>query len=163
MAAKSPRTGDLLAVNRRASQDYSVLERYEAGVALAGSEVKSIRAGHVTLSGGFAREEDGRLILCEVNIQPYEHGGHYNHSPTRPRQLLMRAREIRNLAQRLHQAGLSLVPLKLFKRRRWIKVELGLCRGRGRGDKREVLRQRDADRETRRAMARGASGARSRK
>jgi SsrA-binding protein len=141
------------AMNRKALHDYVVLQRFEAGIELCGSEVKSVREGKVNLAGGFASVDDGEMVLHDVHITPYEHGGRYNHEATRPRRLLLRAHEIRSLDTKVAQMRFTIVPLRLYPKRRWIKVELGLCKGRKLGDKREVLRRRTADRETARAIS----------
>jgi SsrA-binding protein len=137
-----------IAVNRQARHEYDILETYEAGLALTGSEIKSIRAGRVNLRGGYARVKDGELWLMDVHIAPYlESGRHFGHSPTRPRRLLMHRREINRLSGRLETAGLTLIPLRLYIRGRWAKVELGLCRGRRLHDRREAIARREARRE----------------
>lgn len=141
------------AINRKARHDYVVLEKFEAGIELSGSEVKSIREGKVNLAGGFAGVENGEMLLRDVHITPYEHGGRYNHEATRPRRLLLKVREINALDAKVTQMGFTIVPLSLYPKRRWIKVELGLCKGRKMSDKREVLRRRTADRETARAIS----------
>lgn len=140
-------------MNRKALHDYVVLQKFEAGIELCGSEVKSIRDGKANLAGGFASVDNGELVLHDVHVTPYDHGGRYNHEATRPRRLLLRAHEIRSLDAKVDQMGLTIVPLRLYPKRRWIKVELGLCKGRKMGDKREVLRRRTADRETARAIS----------
>ena len=147
-----PVKAESLAANRKAFHDYTVIERMEAGVELRGTEVKSVRAGGVNLTGGFACVDRGELVLRDVHIAPYEQGSRFNHDPTRPRRLLMRAREIKALSNRIDAAGLTLVPLKLYFKRRWVKVELGLCRGKKTEDKRETLRRKTVDRETARAI-----------
>ena len=154
MTAQDKRGSGRIATNRKALHDYQVLERFEAGLVLLGTEVKSVRAGNVNLTGGFARLENGQAVLCDVHIAPYECGNRFNHDPTRPRPLLMGRKEIHRLAGQLVQQGLTLVPLSLYFTKRWAKVELGLCRGRLDRDKREVLRRKTADEEARRAMAR---------
>jgi SsrA-binding protein len=154
MTAQDKRGSGRIATNRKALRDYQVLVRLEAGLVLLGTEVKSVRAGNVNLTGGFARLENGQATLCDVHIAPYECGNRFNHDPTRPRRLLMGRKEIDRLAGQLAQQGLTLVPLSLYFTKRWAKVELGLCRGRLDRDKREVLRRKTADEEARRAMAR---------
>ena len=141
------------ALNRKASHDYVVLERFEAGIELRGSEVKSVRDGKVNLAGGFASVENGELLLHDVHITPYEHGGSYNPEATRTRRILLKAHETRALGAKIDQMGYTIVPLKMYPKRRWIKVELGLCKGRKMGDKREVLRRKTADRDTARAIS----------
>jgi SsrA-binding protein len=153
MAATEKQGSGKLATNRKAFRDYVVLDRIEAGIALSGTEIKSVRAGNVNLTGGFARIDDGRLTLCDVHIAPYECGNRFNHDPTRPRELLLHRKEIFRLAGQLAQKGFTLVPLSMYLRKRWAKVELGVCRGRQDPDKRDRVRRKDADREAQRAMA----------
>jgi len=152
VTARTEKSAPVLAVNRKAFHDYSVLERIEAGVELRGSEVKSIKSGKVNLVGGFATAVGDELFLRDVHITPYEQATYFNHEATRPRRLLMRGREIRKLVSRVERMGLAIVPLKMYVKRRWIKIELGLCKGKKKGDKREVLRTRTADMEAARAM-----------
>jgi len=142
-----------LAANRKALREYHVLERHEAGIELLGTEVKSARLGQVTLTGAYAVEENGEIILHGVRIAPYEQGNRFNHEPTRPRRLLLHRREIRALAAQIEQKGHALIPLRMCLRRGRIKVELGLCRGKTLHDKRETLRRRAADRDAARAIA----------
>jgi SsrA-binding protein len=153
-SASDKKRDDKVATNRKAFHDFFVLDRIEAGLELLGTEVKSVRAGHVTLTGGFAMLEGRQMVLRDVYIAPYECGNRYNHEPTRPRRLLLSRKEIDRLASKVDQKGVALVPLSMYFRKRWAKVELGICRGKQDPDKRESLRRKDADRETRRAMAR---------
>lgn len=141
-----------ITVNRRALRDYQVLERLEAGIELRGTEVKSIRAGHVSLVGSFARIENGEAILFGLNISPYDHGNQFNHDPERPRRLLLHKQEIRKLQAQAEQKGLSLIPLGLNFRRGRVKVDIGVCRGKQTHDKRETIKRRTADREAARAI-----------
>ena len=143
-----------LATNRKALRDYFVLERIEAGLELTGPEVKSVRAGGANLTGGYARIDEGDATLLDVHIAPYAWGNRFNPDPARPRRLLLHAKEISRLEGHLAQKGLTLVPLSVYLHKRWIKVELGLCRGRQDPDKREHLRQKTAEQEARRAIAR---------
>ncbi|MEI6808186.1 MAG: SsrA-binding protein SmpB [bacterium] len=152
------RNPEAFAMNRKAHHDYVVLQKIEAGIELCGSEVKSVRDGKVNLSAGFAVVENGELLLRDVHIPPYEHGGRYNHEATRPRRVLLRAHEIRSLDEKVSQMGFTIVPLRLYPKRRWIKVELGLCKGRKMGDKREVLRRRTDEREIARAISAARRG-----
>ena len=154
MAAPAKPENPTLAANRKARHDYAVLDRIEAGIALVGTEVKSVRNGKASLAGGFARIEQGEAWLHHVNISPYDHGNVFNHEPDRPRRLLLHRQELRSLAAETEQKGLTLVPLRLYLKRGRIKVELGLCRGKTHGDKRETLRRKTADQEARRAVAR---------
>jgi len=143
-----------LAANRRAFRDYSVLERFEAGIELRGTEVKSIRSGQASLAGAYARVENGEIFLHGFHVPSYEHGGSFNHDPDRPRRLLLHGREIHKLRGQTEQKGLALVPLNVYLERNLVKIELGLCRGKRRGDKRETLKRKTADREAARAIAR---------
>ncbi len=152
-ATDKPRDGKV-ATNRKALHEYFVLDRIEAGLELLGTEVKSVRAGHVTLTGGFAFLEGRQMVLRDVYIAPYECGNRFNHEPTRQRRLLLSRKEIDRLAGKIAQKGFTLIPLNMYFRKRWAKVEIGLCRGKQDTDKRETLKRKDADKETRRAMAR---------
>ena len=155
MAAKEHTETGKVATNRKAFHDFFVVDRIEAGIELKGTEVKSVRSSNVTLTGGFARiDESGRLILYDVHIAPYECGNRFNHEPTRPRTLLLHRREIEKLRGLVAQKGYTLIPLNLYFRKRWAKVEIGLCKGKQDEDKRESLRRKDADREARRATHR---------
>ena len=147
--------GKPLASNRKAWHDYFIEERYEAGISLTGTEVKALREGRANLQDSFARIEDHEVILRQCHISPYSHGGHENHDPLRPRKLLLHRSEINRLAGRLQQRGVTLVPLQLYLKQGRIKVELGLARGKQRGDKRETLRRKVAEREVERAMKPG--------
>ena len=142
-----------IASNRRALHDYFVLERVEAGIELRGTEVKSIRAGHISLVGSFGRIENGNVVLFGVNVTPYEFGNRFNHPADRPRRLLLHKREIRKIRVQVEQKGHSLIPLTVYLKNGLIKVELGLCKGKQQYDKRETLRKKTADREAARAMA----------
>ncbi|MBU4200839.1 MAG: SsrA-binding protein SmpB [Verrucomicrobia bacterium] len=143
-----------IATNRKAYHQYIILDRFEAGIALLGTEVKAIRDGQVDLSAGFARIENDQATLYDVHIKPYEYGHQFNHEPRRPRRLLLHRREIRKLFGKVTLKGRTLVPLALyFNRRGKIKLELGLCQGKHMADRRETLKRKTADRETARAMA----------
>ncbi len=142
-----------IATNRKARHDYEILERFEAGIELRGTEVKSLREGHVSLVGSFAEIDGRELLLQGVTIQPYEFGNRFNHAPDRPRRLLLHKREILKLKAQTEQKGHSLIPLRLYFKGRNVKVELGLCRGKKQADKREALKRQTADREAGRAVA----------
>lgn len=142
-----------LAANRKALRDYFILERYEAGIELRGTEAKSLRDGHVGLSGAFARVENGEVVLHNFNIPAYEYGNRFNHDPDRPRRLLLHRREINRLWVQIEQKGHALIPISVFLKRGLVKIELGLCKGKRRSDKRESLRRKTAEREAERAMA----------
>jgi SsrA-binding protein len=140
------------ATNRKAWHKYQILETFEAGVELKGSEVKSIRAGHISIEEAFARVLNGQLTLLGCTIMPYVNGAYANHEPLRPRRLLMHGREIRRLASKTAEKGLTIVPLKVyFNGKGWAKVELGLARGKTMGDKRQSMRKKEQEREMARA------------
>jgi SsrA-binding protein len=141
-----------ITVNRRALRDYKVLERVEAGIELRGTEVKSIRLGHVSMVGAFARIEKEEAFLFGLNISPYDHGNQFNHDPERPRRLLLHKHEILKLQAKAEQKGLALVPLAMQFRKGRVKVEIGVCRGKQEHDKRETIKRRTADREAARAI-----------
>jgi SsrA-binding protein len=143
----------LIANNRKAYHDYIILESFEAGVALTGTEIKSIRAGRVNLKEGYARADGGELWLYNVHISKYDPGSRYNHEPTRTRKLLLHRNQINELDGKAAQKGFTLVPLKLYLNKKGIaKVEIGLARGKKVYDKRETMSQRQADREMERAI-----------
>jgi len=151
---KKNRNGGNLTVNRRATHDYFVLEKVEAGIELLGTEVKVVRNGEAGLSGAYAQVKDGQLFLNQVTIPPYEFGNRFNHDSLRTRRLLMHAREIRKLQAFSEQKGLSLIPLRMYlSPKGLVKVEIGVCRGKAQEDKRETIKRRDADLEARRAVA----------
>ena len=138
----------IIAKNRRAWHNYHVIDRYEAGIELRGTEVKSLRNGQVTLKDSYAEVRGGEMYLVNAHINPYEQGNIYNHDPERPRRLLMHKREITRLGSRVAEKGLTLVPLRLYFKRGRVKVEIGLCKGKHTVDKRDALRDRDIKRET---------------
>jgi SsrA-binding protein len=138
----------ILAKNEKARHDYNVLETFEAGIQLVGTEVKSCRAGNVSLQESYARVEEGELWLKSAHIAEYEAGNRNNHDPKRSRRLLMHKREIRKLLQATDAKGLTIVPLSMYFKGPNIKVELGLCRGKAKQDKRETLKQKIHMRET---------------
>ena len=139
-------------VNRRAFHNYEILERYEAGLALTGTEIKSVRAGRADLADGYARPEEGELWLVNVHIAPYAAGSIYNHDPRRPRKLLLHRDEIVKLASAVAQKGLTIVALRLYLKGHVAKVELGLARGKQQHDKRRSIIERELDLAARRAM-----------
>jgi SsrA-binding protein len=143
----------ILVQNRRARHQYHVEESFEAGIALRGTEVKSCRAGNISLNEAYARVIDGELWLMGSHIAPYEQGNRNNHEPVRNRKLLMHRREIVRLRQATEAKGLTLVPLKVYLSNGRVKVEVGLCRGKNVRDKRQDMKKRDDERETRRAVA----------
>ena len=141
----------ILIDNRKARHDYHILDTYEAGIVLKGTEVKSIRAGKANLKDSYARVEKGELFLYNMHISPYEQGNRFNHEPKRTRKLLMHKHEINRLLGRTKEKGLSLVPLKLYFKNNKVKVELALAKGKKLHDKRRALAERDAKREMERA------------
>jgi len=152
MKAPSDKLHKSFASNRRALKDYLVLDRYEAGMALRGTEVKSIRDSLVNLTGSYASVDKGQVIL-HINIPPYEFGNRFNHDAMRPRRLLLHRKEIARLQSHVEQKGCTLIPLSLYPKKGLVKVELGLCKGKQQSDKRETLRRKTADREAERAIA----------
>ncbi len=140
------------ATNRRAFFDYEIMERVEAGLVLTGTEIKSLRAGKIDLSDGYARVRDGEMWLHNTYIAPYDPASQFNHDPRRLRKLLLHRDEISNLESEVAEKGLTLVALRIYIKRHVAKVELGLARGRRRYDKRQAIISRDMDREARRAV-----------
>jgi len=140
-----------LATNRAASHEYHLLERIEAGIALTGTEVKSARAGKVSLKDAYARVKAGEVFLLNAHISPYAQGNRENHDPVRPRKLLLHAREIRKLDKETTRGGTTLVPTRLYLKKGRIKIELALARGKKLFDKREASRRREMDEEIARA------------
>jgi SsrA-binding protein len=141
-----------IAENRKAFHDYHILEDYEAGIVLLGTEVKSIREGRVNLRDSFARVENGEVFLYNVNISSYSHRGYADHEPLRQRKLLMRRDEIRKLIGRTVERGMTLVPLRMYFKNGRVKVAVGLAKGKKDYDKRETIKRRETDRETRAAI-----------
>ena len=141
-----------IASNRKAFHDYFVLERFEAGIALAGTEVKSVRAGQVNMKDSFCTIKDGELWARGMHISPYEHGNIFNKDPVRPRKLLMHKREILKLNARIMQEGVALIPLGLYFKDGKVKVELGLCKGKKLHDKRDSEAERESKRDIERTM-----------
>ena len=150
--AKSPSSEALIAENRKASFDYHLLESFEAGIALLGTEVKSIREGNANLRDSFARVERGEVWLYNVHIHPYSHRGSADHDPTRRRKLLLHREQIRKLIGKTTERGLTLVPTRLYFKNGRVKVAIALARGKQAHDKRETIRRREVDRETRAAV-----------
>ena len=142
----------VIAVNRKAFHDYEIQDTVEAGLVLSGTEIKSIRAGRVNLRGAFARPENDELWLEGVHIARYPAGGIYNHDPIRRRKLLLHRDQVANLAGRVSQKGLTVVPLRLYIKDHLAKVELGLVRGRRQYEKRQVIVKREQEREMQRAI-----------
>src|SRR5437763_2162982 len=142
----------IITVNRQAYHDYYIERTIEAGIALKGTEIKSIRDGKVNLRGSYAIVRNGELWLENAHIAVYEHGNRYNHEPIRNRKLLLHRREINQLASRVETKGLTLIPLKLYLKGGKAKIELGLGRGKKLYDKREAIAERDAKRDIERII-----------
>jgi SsrA-binding protein len=142
----------IAAQNKKAYHDYFVEEKYEAGIELFGTEVKSIRAGSVNLKDSYCDVKDGELFVVGMHVSPYEHGNIFNRDPLRKRRLLMHKREIMKLHGLVAQKGMSLIPLSLYFSGSRVKVEVGLCKGKKLYDKREDAAKRDADRTIEKAM-----------
>ncbi|PWI57869.1 SsrA-binding protein SmpB [Sulfoacidibacillus thermotolerans] len=142
----------IVAQNKKATHDYFIEETFEAGIVLTGTEIKSIRAGKANLKDSYARVEHGEVFLHNLHISPYEAGNRFNHDPLRTRKLLLTRPEIRKLIGASREQGFSLVPLRLYLRGGFCKVELALARGKKNYDKRETIAKRDAAREIERAF-----------
>lgn len=152
--ASSPEGTKLIVKNRRATFDYHVEKRYEAGVMLQGTEVKSLRDGQVNVSDAYVSPEGDELFLVNLNIAPWKSAmPEMNHSPTRRRKLLMHRREIDDLKSAVREKGLTLIPLSLYFKDGRVKVEVGLCKGKTHGDRRQAIQERDTRREIDRAMS----------
>ena len=141
-----------IAENRKAFHDFHLLETFEAGVVLLGTEVKSIREGRVNLRDSFARVEDGEVFLYNVNISAYSHRGYADHEPLRRRKLLLHREEIRKLIGKTTEKGLTLIPVRMYYKDGRVKIAVSLARGKKDYDKRETIKRREADRETRAAI-----------
>ena len=142
----------IIAKNKKAYHEYFVLESYEAGISLSGTEVKSLRVGGVNLKDAWCNIENGELLIKQMHISPYDHGNIFNKLPTRDRKLLMHKREIMRLLGTVKQQGLTLVPLSIYFKGSLVKVEVGLCRGKQLHDKRAVAAKKEADLKIRRAL-----------
>jgi len=142
----------IIADNRKAYHDYHVLETWEAGLVLLGTEIKAIREGRVNLRDSFARIENAEVWLMNVHISPYSHTGYAHHEERRQRKLLLHRHEIRKLTGRVTEKGLTLVPLQMYFKDGRVKVSLALVKGKQAHDKRETIRRREVDRETRAAV-----------
>ena len=140
-----------IAENRKAFHDYHILETFEAGIALVGTEVKAIREGSANLRDSFARVEGGEIWVYNLHISPYSHRGYSDHEPTRRRKLLLRRQEIRKLIGRTVERGMTLVPTRMYFKNGYVKVALGLAKGKKTHDKRETIKRRETERETRAA------------
>jgi SsrA-binding protein len=144
----------LVATNRKARHYYHILETIEAGLVLTGTEVKSLRDGRANLGDAHGEIKDGEAWVVSLHISPYEQGNRFNHDPLRPRKLLLGRREIHRLLVKTREKGLTLIPLRIYFRDGWAKIELALARGKKAHDKREDIAKRDAEREMARAMSR---------
>jgi SsrA-binding protein len=139
--------------NKKAYYDYEILEKYEAGIALKGTEVKSLREGKANLRDAFVRIENGEAFLFNAYIAPYTHGNLFNHEPTRTRKLLLHKSEIKRLLGKTQEKGLTIIPLRMyFNNRGKVKVEIALARGKKKYDKREAIKKREMEREAQKAM-----------
>lgn len=141
-----------IAQNRKAYHDYFVLETYEAGIELFGTEIKSIRAGRVNLKDSFCSVDDGEMYAIGMHISPYEQGNRFNRDPMRKKKLLLHKKEINKLFAESQQQGLSIIPLQLYIRKGRAKLQIGLCKGKKMYDKRAVQAKKDSDRAIERAM-----------
>ena len=159
MSPRDPTPGDrVLATNRQAFHNYSLQDRFEAGMVLLGTEVKSLREGQASLKDAWAGVERNEIVLHNCHIPPYSHGGYANHDPLRPRKLLLHRHEIVRLAQRLATGGVTLVPLRLYLSKGRVKAEIAVARGKKLWDKREAAKRRELEHEAR--DARGRAGRR---
>ena len=154
MAEKTEREAaqKIIAENRKAFHDYHIIETFEAGLVLRGTEVKAIREGRVNLRDSYARFEGGEPFVYNVHISPYSHRGYADHEPLRPRKLLLHRDEIRKLLGKTVEKGLTIVPLRLYFKNGRVKVAVSLVKGKKEHDKRETIKRRDAERETRAAV-----------
>jgi SsrA-binding protein len=151
VARPNSQQSDVIASNRKASFDYEILETFEAGIALLGPEVKSLREGRANLADAYATVRRGEVLLMHLHISPYAQAGRDNPDPRRDRRLLLHRAEIRRLTGKVAERGFTLIPLRLYWKDGRAKVELGLARGKRRHDKREAIRRRESDRELARA------------
>jgi SsrA-binding protein len=137
----------VVATNRKASHEYFLLERIEAGIALQGSEIKSIRAGQISLAEAYIRVDGDQAWLEDAHIAPYEHAGIFNHEPRRPRKLLLHRKQIHQLWNQVRQKGVTIIPLRVYLKEGRAKVEIAVAKGKKLYDKRETIAKRDAERE----------------
>ena len=137
----------VVATNRKAGHEYFLLERYEAGIALQGSEIKSIRAGQISLAEAYIRVDGDEAWLEDAHIAPYEQAGQFNHEPRRPRRLLLHRREIRQLWNEVRQKGMTIVPTRVYLKNGRAKLEIAVAKGKKLYDKRQTIAKRDAERE----------------
>ena len=142
----------LISNNKKAWHDFTILEKYQAGIVLTGTEIKSIRNGRINLKDSYAHIEDGEIFIHKMHISPYDHGNIFNKDPMRVRKLLMHKREIMRLYGLVKQQGLALIPLSLYFKGSLVKVQLGLCKGKKLYDKRAVAAEKSANRDMQRAL-----------
>ena len=143
----------ILAYNKRANFDYEISDKYEAGLVLAGQEVKSIKTGHISLKESFVTIKGSELYLTNAHIPPYKHAGNVsNYDPTRPRKLLLKKSEIRHLIGKARTEGLTLVPIRVYTKRQLLKLEFGIGKGKKQYDKRETIAKRETERKIKRAL-----------
>ena len=147
-----------VADNRKAFHDYFILEKYEAGLVLTGTEIKSARSGKVQLRDSFAEVEGGEAWLKNAHFSPYSHGNIWNHEPTKKRKLLLHKSEIEKLFGKVREKGLTLIPLRLYLKNGRLKCEIGVCKGKKLHDKREAIQARDQDMEARKALRQRNAG-----
>lgn len=145
--------GKLIAQNRKANYDFTIIDTVEAGMVLTGTEIKSIRAGKINLKDGFAHIRNGEVYLVNVHIAPFEQGNIFNHEPTRTRKLLMKRKQIDRLHVEMKSNGYTLVPLKVYIKNGYAKVLIGLAKGKKQYDKRETLKRKDQERDMKRRLA----------
>lgn len=148
----SKKKGNVIAQNRRAGHDFFIEDTYEAGIVLKGTEIKSIRAGQISLQDSFARVDNGEIYLHNAHISPYKQGNRYNHDPLRPRKLLLHRREINKLIGESKVSGYSIVPLRMYLKNGFAKLLIGLGKGKKQYDRREDLKQKEANRDIERAF-----------
>jgi len=144
----------IIATNRKAYHEFFILDKYEAGIELLGSEVKSLREGSGNLKEGYVVIREGNAVLIGVHISPYSHTGFTGHDPLRDRQLLLNKKEIIKLLKKVSEKGLTLIPLRMYFKNGWVKVEIGLAKGKHHYDKKESIKKRDIKRETEREVRR---------
>jgi SsrA-binding protein len=154
MAAKEESDEKVVTTNRKARHEYFILESFEAGIVLTGTEVKSLRQGNANLTDGYATVRNGEVWLSGMHISPYEQGSYANVDPIRERKLLLHRTEIRKLVSKTREKGLTLIPLKIYFKKNIAKVQLGICKGKKAYDKRQAIAQRDAERDLRRHSTR---------
>lgn len=139
-----------VATNRKARHNYNILQTYEAGIALTGTEIKSVRSGRINIKDGFAQYHAGEMWLSNVHISPYDQGNRFNHDPLRNRKLLLHKREIAKIVGQIQTKGITVIPLKVYLKHGFAKVLIGIAEGKKKYDKRETIKRRDQDREIRR-------------